>query len=266
MSPRSQVAAGRATGVAVIIPAAGDGVRFGGSVAKALAPVAGEPLLIHALRALQAVDAVRWIVIVTKESLVDEVAQAARAAGISKALAPVVGGASRQESVGLGLAAVPEEAGWVLVHDAARPCLTPGLAASAIEAARTHGAVACGLPAPVTVKAVDEASRVRLTLDREHLWLVQTPQVFRRDWFAQALEQTREHLAGFPDDASMLEWAGFPVQMVAGDSLNLKVTTPEDRILAEAVLRSRAPGSAPAAQTGNTHANRNRLRQPSLRR
>ncbi len=250
-------------GVAAIIPAAGDGVRFGGSVAKALAPIAGEPLLIHALRALEAVESVRWIVVVTKESLLDDVAKAARQAGITKVLAPCVGGSSRQESVALGLASVPEEAEWVLVHDAARPCLTPELAASAIESAKRHGAVACGLPAPVTVKAVDEASRVRLTLDRDHLWLVQTPQVFRRDWFTQALERTQAHLGQFPDDASMLEWAGFPVQMIPGDSLNLKVTAPEDRILAEAVLRSR---DSTTTQTGNTHANRNRLRQPSLRR
>jgi 2-C-methyl-D-erythritol 4-phosphate cytidylyltransferase len=91
----------------------------------------------------------------------------------------------------------------------------------------------------LTVKAVDDRRDVRLTLDREQLWLVHTPQVFRRDWFAQALAQANHALRQFPDDAAILEAAGFQVRMVPGDPLNLKVTTKEDVMLAEAILKSR---------------------------
>ena len=157
---------------------------------------------------------------------------------ITKALRPCLGGRSRAESVARGFAVVPRQARWVLVHDAARPCMSRALIRAVLASARRHGAAACGLPASPTVKAVDEHGQVRLTLDREQLWLVQTPQAFRREWFAQALARRNGHLGQFSDDASVVEAAGFPVQMVPGDPLNLKITTREDVILAEAILRS----------------------------
>ena len=129
----------------------------------------------------------------------------------------------------------------MLVHDGARPCLTPALIHRAMKAAKRHGAIACGLPAPLTVKAVDRRHEVRATLKRDQLWFAQTPQVFRRDWFARALVRLNGPLASFPDDAAIVESAGFPVSMVAGDPLNLKVTTREDLMLAEAILSARGP-------------------------
>lgn len=245
--------------VVAIVPAAGAGARFGGDIAKPFAPLLGKPLLAHTLSALEQAPEVRWIIVVAKKESLQEMSSLIREAGITKALSPCAGGASRAESVALGFAALPDTAEWVLVHDAARPCLTGALIAQTVTLAREHGAVACGMPASVTVKAADEEARVRLTLDREHLWLVQTPQVFRRDWFAQALERAKDRLSEFPDDVSVLEWAGFAVRMVPGDPLNLKVTTQEDSVLAEAVLRLRAlPGIS-------EHAHRNRLRRSPLR-
>lgn len=108
-----------------------------------------------------------------------------------------------------------------------------------MEQAKRHGAVACGLPASLTVKAVDERKKVRLTLDRDALWFVQTPQVFRRDWFADALGQANGTLDTFPDDAAVVESAGYTVRMIPGDPLNIKVTTREDLVLAEAILGKR---------------------------
>ncbi len=238
--------------VAAIVPAAGNGLRFGGSLAKTFVPLLGEPMLLYTLRALERASSVRWIIVAAKESAHAELETLIRQAGLTKTVKLCIGGASRAESVSRGFAVVPPEAKWVLVHDAARPCLTSKLVDQTVASAREHGAVACGLPASVTVKAVDETLRVRLTLDRDHLWFVQTPQVFRRDWFAQALERAQGQLGSFPDDASLLEWAGFPVKMVQGETLNLKVTLPEDRLLAEAILSSRVGHTSARSALGRS--------------
>lgn len=223
--------------MAAIVPAAGAGRRFGGRVAKPFVLINDQPLLAQTLKVLQGCDAIRWIVPVVRPGDRRRTAQLLKRYGITKALAPRVGGTSRAESVARGFAAVPRAARWVLVHDGARPCVTRQLVGEAVRAAKRHGAVACGLPASLTVKAADPGGDVRLTLDRDHLWFVQTPQVFRRDWFAQALQQADHSLAEFPDDAAVAESAGFQVRMILGDPLNLKVTTRDDLVLVEAILR-----------------------------
>ena len=210
---------------------------MGGAVAKPFLRLLDRPLLAHTLTVLQESPSIRWIVLVVREH--DRV-QAQRLLAryrITKAMSPCVGAASRAESVARGMTVVPAAARWILIHDGARPCLTQRLVQEAVRAAARHGAVACGIPASVTVKAVDERRQVRLTLDRESLWFVQTPQVFRRDWAEQAMASMNGRLTSFPDDAAVLEAAGFPVTMVPGDPLNLKVTTPEDLMLAEAILK-----------------------------
>ena len=212
---------------------------MGGPTSKLFVPLNGRPLLAHTLRALQKSSAVRWIVLVVRDRERAQAEALIRRHKITKALSPCLGGDSRTESVAKGFAELPREVEWVLVHDGARPCLTPRLIRQAVQAAERHGAVACGLPAMLTVKAVDERREVRVTLDRDHLWFVQTPQVFRREWFAQALERADHRLTHFPDDAALLESAGFPVSMVSGDPLNVKVTTKEDLLLAGAILKSR---------------------------
>jgi len=238
--------------VAAIVPAAGRGARFGGRTSKPFALLRNTPLLLHTLTVLQATPAIRWIVLAVRPGDEPVATSLIRRYKITKALRPCRGGSSRAESVARAFAAVPKAARWVLVHDGARPCVSRQLIAQAVSAGKRFGAVACGLPASLTVKAVDDQGGVRLTLDREQLWFVQTPQVFRRDWFAQALEHTNHGLDRFPDDAAIVEGAGFPVRMIPGDPLNIKVTTREDLILAEAILSQR------------NHENRHRLRHPSV--
>jgi 2-C-methyl-D-erythritol 4-phosphate cytidylyltransferase len=228
-------------GVAAIVPAAGLGRRVGDSLDKLFAGLNGLPLLAHTLRALQASPSVRWIIPVVRADTRSQVERLAARHGITKLHRTCLGGASRAESVARGAAAVPASARWLLVHDGARPCARPELIERTIREARRHGAAVCGLPASLTVKAVDERRQVRLTLDRDQLWFAQTPQAFRRDWFTQALARAGDRLAHYPDDAALVEAAGFPVTMVPGDPLNLKVTTREDLLLAEAILASRNP-------------------------
>lgn len=229
--------------VAAIVPAAGSGRRMGGAVAKPFLPLLDRPVLAHTLAVLQASSAIRWIVLVIREHERSQAQRLLARYRITKALPPCAGGASRAESVAHGLAAAPAAARWILIHDGARPCVTQRLVSETVRAAARHGAVACGVPASLTVKAVDEQRQVRLTLDRESLWFVQTPQMFRRDWAEQAMASMNGRLGSFPDDAAVLEAAGFSVTMVPGDPLNLKVTTPEDLVLAEAILRSRVQKS-----------------------
>lgn len=225
--------------VAAIIPAAGDSRRFGGRTNKLFIALNGQPLLVRTLQALQASPAIRWIILVVRSEERAQAAALLKRHRLTKAQPPCVGGASRAESVANGVAALPRAARWVLVHDGARPCVSQRLIEEAVRAARRYGAVACGLPASVTVKAVDAQAEVRLTLDRERLWFVQTPQVFRRDWLIQALERAAHRLDQFPDDAALIESAGFRVRMIPGDPLNLKVTTQDDLLLAEAILAAR---------------------------
>ena len=233
--------------VAAIIPAAGAGTRLGGRTRKPFVLLHGKPLLAHTLSALQASPSIRWIVLVVAARDREFARRLLRRYRITKALAPCVGGSSRADSVAKGFAVVPADAQWVLIHDGARPCVSRALIEHTVQAARRHGAVACGLPAMLTVKAVDEGGAVRVTLDRDHLWFVQTPQAFRREWFREALAQADHRLDQFPDDAALMESAGCPVRMVPGDPLNIKVTTPSDLLLAEAIL-TRHQGRQPVSE------------------
>ena len=225
--------------VGAVVPAAGQGRRLGSRQAKAFVPVAKTPLVIHALHALQQAPSIRWIVLVVPPGEQLKATRLVRRYRLTKVSSVVAGEATRSASVMRGFSALPAQARWVLIHDGARPCVTTGLIESAIRQARRDQAVACGLPASLTVKAVDAHRQVRVTLDRDHLWFVQTPQVFPRAWLAEALSRVNGRLDRFPDDAALLEWAGFSVRMVPGDPLNIKVTTKDDVLLAEAILNSR---------------------------
>ena len=225
--------------VAVIIPAAGKGVRLGSRQSKIFVPVAGAPIILHTLRACERAPSVRWIVIAVQLTDRPRLQALLRRARLKKIVTVVLGGASRAESVACGVSALPADASWVLIHDAARPCISTALIEQSIRQAKRHGGVACGLPASLTVKAVDASQQVRLTLDRDSLWFMQTPQLFRRAWLVEALSRVNGTLHHFPDDAALVEWAGYPVHLVPGDPLNIKVTTKEDLLLAETILRHR---------------------------
>lgn len=221
---------------AAVIVGAGASQRLGG-VDKVLLELAGAPVLAHTVRAFAASGAVQTIVLVLSARNL-EAGQAIGQAEAGRKLAAVVpGGARRQDSVRAGLGAL-NRCDVVLVHDAARPLITPDVVDRCVAGAAQHGAVIAAVPAHDTVKLVEPDGRIVETLDRRRIWLAQTPQAFRRDLLERAHEQVHEDVT---DDAAMVERLGVAVHVVLGDPANLKVTTPADLALAAAILAGRAP-------------------------
>lgn len=217
--------------VAVLVPAAGAGVRLGPGGPKALRLLGGEPLLVHAVRRIAAAPSVHTVVVAAPAAEVDAVRR------LLASVAPVLvvaGGAERQESVANALAAVPPGPGIVLVHDAAR-ALTPSALVEAVAAAvrAGHRAVIPVLPVIDTIKEVDGDGVVLGTVDRSALRAVQTPQGFRREVLAAAHAAAGDPLT---DDAGLVEQQGVPVFCVPGSEYALKVTRPFDLTLAEHLL------------------------------
>jgi 2-C-methyl-D-erythritol 4-phosphate cytidylyltransferase len=244
---------------AVVIPAAGRGLRLGPGAPKALRQLNGTPILVHAVRAMAQAREVSLVVVVAppeevqgvRVMLLDEYPPPPTAGPVDLMVVP--GGRTRQESVGLGLAALPEDVAVVLVHDAARP-LVPVDTVDAVAAAVLAGAPAVvpALPLADTVKQIaapashGEPEEVLATPDRSLLRAVQTPQGFDRATLVaahrklSAAESAESAEQGeVTDDAGMVERMGVPVVLVPGHEEAFKVTRPLDLVLAEAVLARR---------------------------
>ncbi|MEU0159330.1 2-C-methyl-D-erythritol 4-phosphate cytidylyltransferase [Streptomyces sp. NPDC006261] len=233
---------------AAVIPAAGRGIRLGPGAPKALRALGGTPMLIHAVRAMAASRAVSLVVVVAPpdgapevKHLLDEHALPERTDYLV-----VPGGDTRQESVGLGLDALPEDVAVVLVHDAARPLVPVDTVDAVVEAVRNGAAaVVPALPLADTVKEVEpaevagEPEPVVSTPVRARLRAVQTPQGFDRDTLVRAHAEVALDGEGSTDDAGMVERLGEPVVVVPGHEEAFKVTRPLDLALAEAVLARR---------------------------
>jgi len=216
-----------ATAVALLV-AAGRGERLGHGRPKALVPCAGRPLMAWSLAALQSVEAITHVV----AALPPGVAAPHGVLGVG-------GGAQRSHSVRAALHAAPASE-WVLVHDAARPMLTPAIVQACLRALGGEGCDAAIAAAPVADTIKESAGDVVVrTLDRSHLWAIQTPQAFRRDVLERALGLSDAALAAATDDASLVESFGGEVRLVPTTPQNFKVTTPEDLHLAELILRDR---------------------------
>lgn len=220
--------------VAVIIPAAGSGVRLGPGAPKALRSLRGEPLLAHAVRRVAACPDVGAVVVAAPPD---------RLAAVRELLSPMVpvtvvaGGATRQQSVAAALAATPDRLDIVLVHDAARALAPTGLVASVAAAVRAgHDAVIPVLPIVDTIKEVTTSATVLGTVDRTLLRAVQTPQGFRRAVLAAAHAASAGSDAS--DDSGMVEKLGVPVVCVPGSDHALKITRPFDLAVAELLLES----------------------------
>jgi 2-C-methyl-D-erythritol 4-phosphate cytidylyltransferase len=214
--------------VAALVVAAGRGERLGHPLPKAFVPLAGRPLLLHALGALAEVPSIDCIVPVLAAADLGRWRELEPAWRRIPRLAPAVaGGAERQDSVRAGLEALGADFEWVAVHDAARPLVRPEAVARVIEAARAEGAAILAVPVCDTIKRV-QAGRILDTPSRSQLCAAQTPQVFRAALLREALAKAGAEGFRGTDDAELVERLGVRVRVVEGDPQNLKITDPPD--------------------------------------
>ena len=224
--------------VSVVFPAAGQAHRMQVGLNKVFLTLAGKPMLLRTLLTFSKVPAVGELIIAVGA---DEVEAVKGLLSHVKGLAPwrvVEGGTERQYSIRNGLAVVSEEADLVLVHDAARPLIRRETIEKLIRVVRAEGAAIVAVPEKNTIKIAAEDGTVSATPPRRALWQVQTPQGFHKEILLEA--NRRAAADGFlgTDDASLVERIGVPVHIVQGEYSNIKVTTPEDMVVAEAILRN----------------------------
>jgi len=223
-----------------VVVAAGSARRMEG-IDKILAPLGELPVLVHTLYALQDCPKVDEVVVVTREDLLVEVSKLCKDFSLDKVSKVVAGGSERIHSVMAGLREVRADADLIAIHDGARPLVTQEILEETILAASKVHAAAPALPITDTVKRAEEG-RTRETVDRSDLWAVQTPQVFEAGLIRAALEKAVTDGETLTDDCAAVERLGMPVTLTAGSKENIKITTPFDLVLGEAILESRVKG------------------------
>ncbi|MDO5123434.1 MAG: 2-C-methyl-D-erythritol 4-phosphate cytidylyltransferase [Eubacteriales bacterium] len=223
--------------VAAVIVAAGNSTRMGSEISKQLIPLCNIPTIGHTLMAFENAHSICEIVVVCRESDMNSIRQVAEELNITKLKALVKGGSLRSDSVRNGAKATSEDIDFLAIHDGARPLITPDAINRANCSAVEHRAVA--LMVPVTVKVVDEKGVIVSTPERKTLRAAQTPQVFEKSLYMEALEKTKSAGVEFTDDCALVEFIGAKVYAVEGDYQNIKLTTPSDIAVAENFLIQR---------------------------
>lgn len=219
-----------------VIVCAGRSTRMQG-VNKILLPLGDTNVIGMTLRAFEACDKIREIVVVCRAADQDAIRETAHTLGITKLAAIVEGGDTRQKSVYNGIRAICKETELIAIHDGARPLVQPEHIAAVIKDAGVFGGATLGVPVKDTVKVVSDG----LIIDTPHrpsLYLTQTPQVFRRRLYFEGIDFALEHELDFTDDCQLVEAIGAKVYMTVGDYTNIKITTPEDIRIAEAIRQN----------------------------
>jgi len=229
--------------VVAIIAAAGLGTRMQQDTPKTYLQLAGKPILIHTLEIFEKVPEVHEVlVVVHPEDLEFCQEEVVDAYPLKKVLRLIPGGKERQDSVynAMKFLMIKEaELDVILVHDGVRPLVDPVQVSRVVAAARRHGGAILGVPCQDTLKKVNSRGEVVATVDRQKLWQVQTPQAFRAALLWRAFQEAMERGFYATDEAALVEALGETVVMVPGTPLNLKITTPDDLKMAEAILASR---------------------------
>ncbi|MGM0470756.1 MAG: 2-C-methyl-D-erythritol 4-phosphate cytidylyltransferase [Bacillota bacterium] len=225
--------------ILAVVPAAGQGSRMNSKLNKQYLSLLDKPVVAHTIETLENCDLINEIIVVACADEIDyckqEVIKQYNCSKVSKVIS---GGASRQQSVYQGLQAV-NEADYVLVHDGARPLITESILQQAIKEVKINKAVGVAVPVKDTIKIVDEEGYVVQTPNRDQLWAIQTPQVFAYQLIMKAYQQAAAQKITATDSSQLVEEFGQRVKLVQGSYENLKVTTPEDLIIAEAIMQRR---------------------------
>ena len=221
----------------VVVVAAGSSERMGSD--KMLMTLGAKPVIIRTLMAFQQSPMVDDIVVVTRQEKIMGLADMIKLYDISMVTQVISGGATRMESALAGVSAVKEGAKLIAIHDGARPLVTQGVIRRVVEAANEHMAAVPAVPCVDTMKQVNQEGVVIGSVDRSSVVRVQTPQVFDADLIKGALSRAVEKNLPLTDDCSAMEMMGVKTYVVEGDAGNIKLTEPDDMILAEAILKNR---------------------------
>lgn len=218
-----------------IVPAGGIGQRFGGEKPKPFAELDGVPVIVHTLQVFEQCFLVEGVILVAHRDWLKDYQNMTVLYGFKKVKAVIAGGETRTQSVRNGLGALGDAADMVIVHDGVRPLVTSAMIVRGIDAVKRTGAAIAAVPVKPTIKSVDpKTGAVMETLDRSLLWEVQTPQIFDRKTLERAHAEDR---SGATDDAALVERIGVPVDVFMGSYTNVKITTPEDIVVARAFLK-----------------------------
>lgn len=222
---------------AAIIVAAGSSQRMGSD--KIFASLGGLPVLVRSVRAFEECELADEIVVVTREEKLEQVAALVRKYGLQKVSKVIIGGKTRVESCLAGVSEVDHRAELIAIHDGARPLVTQRVIRETVRAAQAYHAAVPVVRSTDTLKLLDDKGVVVGSVDRETIFRVQTPQVFRADLIKGALTEAMKRGLPITDDCSAMELMGVKTHTVEGDEDNLKLTTPRDFVLAEAILKNR---------------------------
>lgn len=222
--------------LSVIIAAAGSGSRMGG-VPKQIAELNGKPVIIHSMSVFDRIEAVTEMIVVTRTEFVDTIREAAEKFGMTKPLKFAEGGDTRQQSVINGLKAASPKSGLIAVHDAARPLIKEEYVRRCIRDAEVFGGAALGVPVKDTIKEA-EGGLVVDTPDRSRLYIIQTPQIFNRELYVKGVNFALRNELDLTDDCQLVEAVGGKINITPSDYCNIKITTPEDMIIAEILSKN----------------------------
>lgn len=223
-----------------IVLAGGMGTRMGGGkVTKQMMRIDGIPVVVRSLLAFQNCEYVNEIIIVGREEELDYYADFSESFGLSKITAVVKGGKTRQESVFCGIQKISDKSEYLAIHDGARCLVTSEIIQRTYDEANKYGAAAAAEGMTDTVKRCDASGMVKETLDRSELWRVQTPQTFKTNIYLAAAYTADKEKYEATDDCMLAEHAGFRVKLIDCGHENIKITCPQDLIIAEAILTAR---------------------------